>query len=100
MNLLSFKSVIKHFVRKLYRPHFIPANFMQTFGIDSQSQIQYFVYSSNWKHFMKNNLNLCQYSWDSHQLKTGMFLNLNLFYPGILRIGIQKYVYKHCVLHR
>ena len=53
MNLLSFKSVIKHFVRKLYRPHFIPANFMQTFGIDSQSQIQYFVYSSNWKHFMK-----------------------------------------------
>ena len=77
--MLSFKSVIKHFVRKLYRPHFIPANFMQTFGIDSQSQIQYFVYSSNWKHFMKNNLNLCQYSWDSHQFKTGMFLIRNFF---------------------
>ena len=64
----------------------------------AKSNILYILRTGNilWK----KNLNLCQYSWDSHQLKTGMFLNLNLFYPGILRIGIQKYVYKHCVLHR
>ncbi len=100
MQLLSFKSVITHFVRKLYRPQFIPANFMQTLALirKAKSNILYILRTGNI--LCKKNLNLCQYSWDSHQFKTGMFLILNLFYLGILRIGIQKYVYMHCVLHR